>query len=169
MKIKLVVLDADGTIWDHLNISAMKPPFRLEGRDTIVDLDGARLTLNEGIREFLKFARSKGMRISLASWNKPEPVFEALRLFSLTDYFTHPKAEPHPDKADMLTRILRELEEDGVSIKPHEVLYVDDRDRHIDDIRVKIGDVVFLRYGVDFKSWYELMDRFETCSEGATS
>lgn len=161
MKIKLIVLDADGTMWDHLNISAMKLPFRLEGSDTIVSFDGSRLTLNEGIREFLEFARSRGIRISLASWNQPEPVFEALRLLSIADYFVHPKAEPHPDKADMLVRILKELEEEGVVVKPQEVLYVDDRDRHLDGIRTRVGDVVFLRYGVDFKSWRELMEVFD--------
>lgn len=164
MRVKLVILDADGTIWDHHNISSMKLPFRLEGRDTIISSDGTRLNLNEGVRDFLEFVRSSGIKISLASWNQPEPVFEALRLLSLTCYFVHPKAEPHPDKADMLYRILRELESKGVFMKPSEVLYVDDRDMHLDDIRVKVGDVVFLRYGVDFKNWRELIEILKASS-----
>jgi magnesium-dependent phosphatase-1 len=143
----------------------MKLPFSLVNGDSLVGADGSRLRLEPGIRDFLEFARSRGLILSLASWNEPAQALAALRLLKLLDYFKYPKAEPHPDKADMIRRILSDLRKECVSVDAGEILYVDDRTKHIDRIYEEIGNIKFLKYGVDFKDWTGLRGILVSCSD----
>lgn len=149
MLIRLVVFDADDTLWDRSDISALNPPFTRLREDLLVDRSGVRIQLFQGVKEALKELNAKGIVVSMASWNRPQPVFEALRRFGIEEYFTHPKVEFHPNKHEMIRSLLADLATEGIIMKPEEILYVDDSMRHIDIVREKIGPVRFLQFGVD--------------------
>ena len=157
--IKLVVMDADGTIWNHHSVSELVSPFRLISRDIAEDRYGEKVVLKERLREFLEFAKHKRILVSLASWNEPENVFELLSIFKIFDYLVYPMAEPHPNKHSMIKKILTNLEMSGKRIYPEEVLYIDDRDIHLIDVRENIGEVNFLKFGYDVKSWQDVINK----------
>ena len=60
MKIRLVILDGDGVLWDHQDLSALSLPFRLSNQDTIVDANGERVRLLKGVRKLLRTLASEG-------------------------------------------------------------------------------------------------------------
>ena len=158
MAIRLVILDGDGVVWDHPDLSALTPPFRRLGPDRLVDSEGRGASLTQGIRKLLKGLAERGVIIALASWNRPEPVREALQQFGIQPYFRVVAAEPHPDKHRMIERILRRLMEEGVEVAPHQILYVDDRRIHLGEIRRAIGRVHFLQMHVDVKDPAEILE-----------
>lgn len=159
--IRLVVLDADRTIWDHHNVTELKGPFKLVSKEVAEDTEGVKVKLNDKIIDFLEFARKKGIMVSLASWNEPRNVFELLSLFGIYRYFVFPVAEPHPNKYLMIQKIMNNLSKKGVNVLPNEILYIDDRDIHLNEIREKVGNVKFLKFGVDIKNWQEAIDKIE--------
>jgi magnesium-dependent phosphatase-1 len=157
--IKLIVLDADGTIWSHHDASALVAPFEIVSCDVIQDKYHSTVRLNDGIREFLNYVRENGILLSLASWNEPENVFSLLSLFGIDGFFVFPVVEPHPNKHVMLQKIVLGLSQRGVKVLPEEILYIDDRDVHLEEIRSSVGNVKFLRYGVDVENWYDALDK----------
>lgn len=157
--IKLVVMDADGTIWNHHSVSELVSPFRLISRDVAEDRYGEKVMLKERLREFLEFAKHKRILVSLASWNEPENVFELLSIFKIFDYLVYPIAEPHPNKHSMIKMILNNLEINGIKVRPEEILYIDDRDIHLMEVRESIGNVNFLKFGYDVGSWQDVINK----------
>lgn len=147
--IRLVVFDADGTLWEHSDISSLSPPLHKIDENTLIDRNGVEIRLFPGVKALLNELTAKGIIVSMASWNKPELVFEALREFGFADYFTHPKVEFHPNKHEMMKKLLSDLVADGTTVTPEEILYVDDQTWHIEKVRAKIGAVKFLQFGVD--------------------
>ena len=147
--IRLVVFDADGTLWEHGDISSLTPPFDSIDEGVLVDRNGVELRLFPHVKELLEELKARGVIVSMASWNKPEPVFEALRQFGIADYFAHPKVEFHPNKHKMMKKLLADLAAEGTAVKPEEILYVDDQTRHIEKVRKEIGAVKFLQFGID--------------------
>ena len=101
--------------------------------------------------------KEQNVIISLASWNAPEPCYEALQKLDLLKYFKHPKVQPHPEKHKMIKELLEDLKEDGIDVKPDEILYVDDKSRHLDDIRKQTGMIRFLQMWVDVKDHLEIL------------
>jgi len=154
---RLLVLDLDGTLWDHEDASILDPPFEFRG-DRLIDSTGQELCLFPGVREFLEWA-SERFTLSIASWNLKEKVRPILEGFGLWDYFLFPKIEDHPNKADMIRRTLEELALIGYTVE--DVIYVDDRDVHIDDIKVILPEVDFIHMWVDVKSFEELRELLE--------
>jgi magnesium-dependent phosphatase-1 len=59
----------------------------------------------------------------------------------------------------MIKKILTNLEMSGKRIYPEEVLYIDDRDIHLIDVRENIGEVNFLKFGYDVKSWQDVINK----------
>jgi magnesium-dependent phosphatase-1 len=118
MAIKLVVLDCDGTLWDHLDVSSLALPFHQVAPDSVEDAQGVRVTLFGGTRALLDGLRQRGIVISVASWNHPEPVFQILHLLDIGWYFRHPQVEFHPDKALMISRLLQVLAAEGLALVP---------------------------------------------------
>lgn len=159
--IRLIVLDADRTIWDHHNVTELRGPFKLVSREVAEDANGVKVKLNYKLVDFLEFVSKKGILVSLASWNEPKNVFELLSLFGIDKYFVFPMAEPHPNKYIMIQKIVSKLKQEGVYISPDEILYIDDRDIHLNEIREKVGNVKFLRFGTDIKNWQEAIDKIE--------
>lgn len=156
--IKLIVLDVDRTIWSHHNSSDLVPPFKLLSTNLVKDRYGSKVRLNEKLREFLEFSRKKGLLLSIASWNEPENVLELLSMFSIVNYFVFPTIEPHPNKSHMIQKIISNLGEKGIRISPEEILYIDDRDIHLREVRAILGNVLFLKYGSDVKNWQEVVN-----------
>jgi len=157
MKIRLVILDGDGVLWDHQDLSALSLPFRLINRDTIVDTDGEKVRLLKGVRKLLRILVKRGIITTLATWNKPEHVTQVLQLFKVNEYFRFVEAHFHPDKHLMIKDILKKLMNEGVMLEPNQILYVDDRTVHMADVRKEIGDVHFLQMHVDVKYPLEIL------------
>lgn len=149
---RLLILDLDGTLWDHEDASRLTPPYEFHG-DYLVDAYGEKLHLFPGVREFLEWA-SESFLLSIASWNIEEKVRPILEGFGLWDYFLFPKIEGHPNKADMIRRTIEELESIGYTID--DVIYVDDRAIHVDKVKRELPDVDFIHMWVDVKSFEEL-------------
>lgn len=148
MAVRLVIFDCDRTLWDHANVSELTPPFRKVDDAAVEDASGVRVRLFPGAREVLDVLRARGILLSIASWNRPEPVFDILDRLHLTEYFTRPKVEFHPYKEKTIRVLLDELAGDGVRLRPEEVLFVDDRAVHLDRVRRTIGPVRTLQPGV---------------------
>ncbi|MEM3403487.1 MAG: magnesium-dependent phosphatase-1 [Nitrososphaeria archaeon] len=156
--IKLIIIDADCTIWSHHNASSLIPPFKLLSKDLIEDRYGSKIKLNGRFREFLEFSRDNGIILSIASWNQPENVLELLSMFSIIHYFAFPTIEPHPNKSHMIQKIVSNLRKKGIRIYPEEILYIDDRDIHLKEVRDTFEYVSFIKYGSDVENWQEVID-----------
>ncbi len=140
-EVKLVALDLDGTLWDCEDISLLIPPFR---------------RVREGIEDFLKWCVAKGLILATLSWNDPRKALEALKALGLLRYFRYHAVEYHPRKHEMLLKLLRRLRDEGINVRPEEVVYVDDRDIHVDYMFKYVGPVKFLHFGVDVRDFHEL-------------
>ena len=163
MNIRLVIFDADKTLWDHPDISSSNPPFKRINENTLVDTTGSEIHLYKQVREMLHVLKEQNVIISLASWNTPRPCFEALQKLDLLKYFKHPKVQPHPEKCKMIKELLEDLKEDGIELKPDEILYVDDKSRHLDDVRKQTGEIRFLQMWVDVKDHLEILEYVRNC------
>ena len=154
---RLLVLDLDGTLWDHEDASRLNPPYEFHD-DYIVDASGEELHLFPGVRDFLNWA-SERFILSIASWNVEERIRPILEGFGLWNYFLFPKIEGHPDKGDMIRRTVEELRSIGYGID--DIIYVDDRIIHIDGVKMAFPGVHFVHMWVDVKSFEELMQLLE--------
>ncbi len=157
MPVRLVIFDCDRTLWDHPNVTALRLPVRRVDDDTVEDADGARVRLRPGVREVLEDLRARGILISVASWNRPEPVLAIFEALGLSGYFTRPKVEHHPYKEQTIARLLDELAGDGIVLRPEEVLFVDDRMMHLDRVRRALGPVRTALAGVEVTDLRDVM------------
>jgi magnesium-dependent phosphatase-1 len=149
--IRLVILDADLTLWNHADISSLTLPFRKVDRNCLIDAKGEALRLFYGVRDLLKGLKERGLIVSLVTWNKPEHVHEAIRLLEIDRFFKLVEVENTPNKHLSIARILAKLSRKGVQLEPDEILYVDDSTRHLKDISDKVGRVIFLQMWKDVK------------------
>ncbi len=155
----VLFLDLDGTLWDHLDISSLKPPFRRVSEDSIVDSQGVPVRLYRDVVEVARWARRSGGFVVALSWNIPEVAVEALKAFNILDLFDYLGIEDHPDKGLVASKILGDLESRGYKVKPCRVVYVDDREIHVRGVRGRVGDITFIRAWVDFRNGEELRNR----------
>ncbi len=155
-EIWLLLMDLDGTLWDHLDISSLKPPFTRVSGNAIVDSNGVMVRLFSDAIKILRWARASGALVSTLSWNYPSKALAALEAFGLKDMFDYLIIEPHPYKGEMVRKLLEKIRlERGLELPPCRIVYIDDRDIHINEIRQKIGNVVFLRAWRDFRTYEE--------------
>ncbi|MEM3384187.1 MAG: magnesium-dependent phosphatase-1 [Nitrososphaeria archaeon] len=159
--LKLIVLDADRTIWSHHDASSLIPPFKRINDNLIIDKYGSRVELNQGLRDFLEHFINLGIYFSISSWNFPENVFELLELFNILKYFSYPVVEPSPNKGLMIKRIVENFKKANIIIFPEEILYIDDRDIHLYEVKRFVGPVNFLRYGFDVVNWVDAISKVE--------
>jgi magnesium-dependent phosphatase-1 len=155
----VLFLDLDGTLWDHLDISSLKPPFRRISEDSIVDSQGVPVRLYRDVVEVARWAKRSGGFVVALSWNIPEVAVEALKAFNILDLFDYLGIEDHPDKGLIASKILGDLESRGYKVKPCRVVYVDDREIHVRGVRERVGDITFIRAWVDFRNGEELRNR----------
>ena len=159
---KLLVLDLDGTLWEQKDVPQMvlkfeilrfkDPQFKVEG-NLLIDVYGREVRLFEGVREFLEWAKERFI-LSIASWNIEEIVWPILEAFGIWEYFLFPKMENHPDKADMIRRTIEHLKSIGYEIK--EVVYVDDKASHVEDVKREVPNIEFICMWTDVKNFEEL-------------
>ncbi|MET1127874.1 MAG: magnesium-dependent phosphatase-1 [Thermoproteota archaeon] len=158
----LLFVDLDGTLWDHSDVSALRPPFRRVSESSIADANGVVVSIHPDIVKLVDWARRHGAVVSTLSWNDPEKALEALRAFGLEGAFDYHVIEPHPYKGDAALKLLDRLrEERGCIPPPCGIVYVDDRSIHLENVRERLGDVVFLQAWRDFRSFEEAREIVE--------
>ena len=155
----LLCLDLDGTLWDNDDVSALALPFKRINRDSFIDRNGVIVSLFPGVRDFLKETRQLPVIISTLSWNKFKNAYEALKVLDIAKYFDYILVEYHPRKDKMLLKLLSKIKrERKIEIKPESIIYVDDNEFHIADIRRDIGQVKFFHMWHDLKDFSELLE-----------
>lgn len=158
----ILFMDLDGTMWDHLDISSVEPPYRLVAPGVLANREGVVVKLHPEAVEFVKWAKRMGAITSTLSWNHPENALEALRLFGIADLFDHHEIEYSPEKFRGMKRFLALLECKGIVVPPERIVYVDDRDIHVEDIYRNVGKILFIHIwrGVkDFEEAKRIIER----------
>ncbi len=145
----LLILDLDLTVWDHEDASSLVPPYKRISDDAAADSWGTVVRLRPGVRELLTRCASWGVRVSVASWNRPEIVFPLLEALELDKFLWNPVIEFHPDKVAMVAKILDALgpEWDGRG------LFVDDREENVRAVAEAFERLDAVQFGVDVKSF----------------
>jgi magnesium-dependent phosphatase-1 len=67
LRIRLVILDADRTLWDHPDISSLTLPFKKVDKNSLIDAKGEAISLFDGIIDLLKGLKERGLIISLVT------------------------------------------------------------------------------------------------------
>ncbi len=150
MKCWLLLVDLDGTLWDNLDISALKPPFRRISEKTVIDSSGVEVNLYLDMVYLIKWAKENGAFISVLSWNIPDIAIEALNKFNLTHLFNYLVIGPHPDKGIMALKALKHAEKS--ECVPCAIIYIDDRDIHLEGVKKRIDNKLYLKTWMDFKN-----------------
>jgi len=159
---KVVFIDLDGTIWDCFDISSLTPPFQRVNKDVIVDKFGTKVSLYPGARDFLKWLKEKSFIVAVLSWNMFSIAYSAMKKLSLVRYFDLLYIEHHPHKGYMIMRALREIEEKfGIKVSPYEIVYIDDREIHLSEIKKLIGNVIFIKMWEDSITFSEVKNKIE--------
>ncbi|MDM7275780.1 MAG: magnesium-dependent phosphatase-1 [Thermoprotei archaeon] len=154
----ILFVDLDGTLWDNLDISMLDPPFRGVSEGVIADSRGVKVRLYVDMVRLIEEARRCGAFVSALSWNVREKALEALRAFNVINLFDYLAIEPHPDKGLMALGALEEASRRGCS-EPCTIVYIDDRDIHLESVRRRIGDSFkFLRAWRDFRGLEDALE-----------
>lgn len=153
---RVVFIDLDGVVWDYEDISQTNPPYRCID-NLLFDSNGVVVRLNNGVRDFLFFVKNLGLNLYTLSWNDPVKALQAIDCFSLNNFFNGHSIRDDPRKYLGIKRVLSEI---GISIKPCEIVYIDDRDIHLNDILENIGNVVFIHMWRGIRDFYELINYF---------
>jgi len=148
----LLATDIDGTLWDTLDISLIPPPYMADGKGRLRSADGTIVRLIPAAIDFVKWCRRNGATVASLSWNVPERVFPAIEVLGISDLFDFHATEYTDAKHERLFDLLGKLRQRGIAIPPQRVVYVDDRDIHIESIRKKVGDIVWIHI------WKEVAD-----------
>ncbi len=154
---RLFVFDLDETLWTLSDgiTSVMAPPFRRTSRDRVENDHGFWVELQPGVRELFEFLKRKGGYISIASRNDPGPTLALLEALEIARYLDFPQIAWRP-KERSIGRIIAQIRKrDGVSIKPEEVLFIDDWPENIPPVR-RWGATAII-FGQDIQSYDELM------------
>jgi len=148
----LLATDIDGTLWDTLDISLVAPPYFNDGEGRLRSADGTIVRLIPEAIDFVKWCKRNGAKVTSLSWNIPERVFPAIGVLGISGLFDFHATEYTDAKHERLFDLLAELRRRGIIIPSRRVVYVDDRDIHIESIRKKVGDVVWIHI------WKEVPD-----------
>ncbi|WXG41560.1 MAG: magnesium-dependent phosphatase-1 [Candidatus Freyarchaeum deiterrae] len=160
--IKLVIFDADETLWTTYGYwaSLLVPPLEKVNDSEIRDSEGKRLTLFDGVRQLLETLNDRGILISLVSINDHEPnrVAECLELFELDRFFVYPQVD-WGDKGQNIKKVLNLLREnDGKILKYDEVLFVDDLLPFIKNAKAACPGIKTLHIGSEISVVTEIMN-----------
>ncbi len=158
----LLLMDLDGTMWDHKNVSELIPPFKRVSETRVVDSRNVPVNLYIDTLKIVLWARERGAIISSLSWNEPKKALGVLDAFGIRDLFHYHMIENHPNKDQMILKLLSMLKEEGLDIPLCRIIYIDDRTIHLDSIYRNIGRIVFLQAWKDFKNHEEAVRKIET-------
>lgn len=146
----LLLVDLDGTLWDHEDISLLSPPFKQIAPGVIVDKFGIEVKLNRDMIRFVEWARSNKAITSTLSWNLFDKAYAALKAFNVTELFDYITIEDTYRKDKMIKKLLHLIRENhGLDIPAKYIVYIDDRDIHIEDIYKYVGKVFFIHYTIN--------------------
>ncbi|BBG24000.1 magnesium-dependent phosphatase-1 [Sulfuracidifex tepidarius] len=152
---KVVVFDADKTLWDHYNISEFVEPLKRISTDEVEDSTGNKLKLFPHVRSSLQELKRRGFITGMATWNLPEKTSQVLRTLELQDFFDVIISRPFPYKFIMLGDILIELRRRGLNVRREEVVFVDDR-------RIHFGNVWLYLPGIQcMEMWHDIQDHMD--------
>jgi magnesium-dependent phosphatase 1 len=151
---KLIILDTDGTLWSHKDISSTRPPFIRINDETLVDSANNFVRLDPCARRLLESAKKKGVLLAIASWNNPDIALQALRVLGLDGFFDFPVVEPHPGKDKMVEKILAEL-----GVDAEDAVFVDDTEYMVELVRARFPRMSVYRVGGDICDLCELIER----------
>jgi len=157
-------LDLDGTLWDHRDVSLMKPPFYNVNSDCIIDSVGDRLCLYNGARDFLRECSRSGVVVSALSWNIYSKARRVLELLGIIRYFDYLFIEYNPFKDIVLEKALKILEKTFGKINDSVIVYVDDRDIHWRYMNRIPYNIVFIHMWRDVRSFKELLEVVKSIS-----
>jgi magnesium-dependent phosphatase-1 len=156
MPVRLIILDLDGTIWSHKDISSTSPPFTRINDDVVVDSGSNVIKLDPCARRLLEFAKKNGVLLAIASWNNPEVALQALRILEIDGYFDFPVIEPHPGKDRMIEKILEK-----VGISEENAVFVDDTEYMVELVRARFPRMKVYKVGEDIYNLCDLLDKVD--------
>jgi len=162
----LLLMDLDGTMWDHKNVSELIPPFKRVSETRVIDSRGVPVNLHIDSLKIVLWARERGAVISSLSWNEPEKALGVLDAFGIRDLFHYHMIENHPNKDQMILKLISILREKDLNIPLCRIIYIDDRTIHLDSIYRNIGRIVFLQAWKDFRNYEEAIRKIETSIMG---
>ncbi len=146
-------MDLDGTMWDNLDISAVPLPYLPDGEGQIANPSGVRVKAFPEAVSFVKWARASGATTATLSWNERKNALEALKRLDLEYLFDYDGIDPEPDKFNRAIRIMREIRSRGTAIAPERVVYVDDRDIHLEDMYRHVGKILFIHIWKEIRNF----------------
>lgn len=158
MKAKLVIFDADKTLWDHHNISEFEEPIKIVSEDEIEDCKGRKLKVFPEVRETLKELKDRGIILALATWNLPEKTEKILKILRLDNFFDVVVSKDFPYKFIMLSEIFVKIKERGISVKPEEIIFVDDKRIHFGNVWLYLGNIKCVEMWKDIKTHREILN-----------
>jgi magnesium-dependent phosphatase-1 len=159
--IKLVIFDADETLWASYGYwtSLLIPPLKRVNEDEIRDSEGKSITLFDGVRQLLETLKERGILISLVSLNDNEPnrVAECLELFELDHYFVYPQVNWN-DKGQNIKKVLELLRKNnGTIIHCNEILFVDDHLSNINKAKAACPGINAVHIGSNISQVTEII------------
>ncbi|MFP3163282.1 MULTISPECIES: magnesium-dependent phosphatase-1 [Acidianus] len=157
MKIKVVIFDADKTLWDHYNISEFEDPIKVINKNEIEDAKGRKLKVFPDVRDTLEELKKKGIILGLATWNYPDKTQKILQILDLYKYFDVIVSRDFPYKFIMINEIFNELRNKGIKIKPEETMFVDDRRSHFGNVWLYLGNIKCVEMWKDIKCHSEIL------------
>ena len=153
----LLAMDLDGTVWDNLNISGVKPPYKKISNDEITNGD-VKIKLLDDVIEFMEWCKANGAIIISLSWNIKENALMALKEFNIDRFFDYHATDYTPEKGKRLLEILKYLDSIGIKIDKKRIVYIDDRNIHIDEIKKLVGDIIFIHMWKDAENYKRAME-----------
>ncbi len=150
----IVFSDLDGTLWDHMDVSSLTPPFKRIDKKTIVDSNGIMVRIYNDTVYLLTTLRKCGAIVSSLSWNEPHIALEVIDSLGLNFLFDYHLIANHPFKYILATQLLSKLRA-KYHIEPELVVYLDDRDIHLPEMRSFIANLLYLRPWVEFRTYTE--------------
>ncbi|AWR97598.1 magnesium-dependent phosphatase-1 [Acidianus sulfidivorans JP7] len=157
MKIKLVIFDADKTLWDHYNISQFEDPIKVINENEIEDYKGNKLKVFPEVRDTLAELKNRGILIGLATWNFPEKTEKILKILNLYNYFDIIISRDFPYKFIMISEIYNEIKKKGIKIKPEEIMFIDDRRSHFGNVWLYLGNINCIEMWKDIRNHKEIL------------
>jgi len=145
-KVKLLVLDLDRVLWDHHDATSLELPLKRIDERTLVDAKGEVVTLRDNVPDFLFKVKKRGILLSTCSWNDYNKAVSVLEAFSLEKYFDLLMIEPHPEKHNMMEKILEHFKKLQPDLSEEDVLFVDDNEEMLEKVKRRFPNMRVLRF-----------------------
>ncbi|ODN01219.1 Magnesium-dependent phosphatase 1 [Orchesella cincta] len=152
----LIVFDLDCTLWPFHVDTTVNPPFVQQENSKVVDQNGETMTWYPEVPQVLEYLKSEGYPIAAASrTTKPPDAFKLLEFFGWTKYFSYKEIYP----GSKITHFAKFVEQTKV---PHnEMLFFDDEQRNIADMKNQGVKCVFVTNGVNMQLVKDSIQQFK--------